>query len=87
MKNPPSRRQFLASAGAALAAGAALSMENSTKAAAAQPAKPLGANERISIGMIGVGGRGTALLNEFAGLKDSQQVEITAVCDVWRQAD
>ncbi len=84
--HPTTRREFLASAGAALAAGAALSIENSTRAAVAREANPVGANERISIGMIGVGGRGTALLNEFAGLKDSQQVEVTAVCDVWRQA-
>lgn len=46
-------------------------------------AASLSANDRISIGMIGVGGRGTADMNEIrkcTGLN----VAVTAVCDVYR---
>jgi predicted dehydrogenase len=48
------------------------------------PDRVPGANERISIGVIGTGGRGQALLGEIIGLADAQNVEITAVCDVWK---
>ena len=78
MKSCTTRRRFLASAGAALTAGAAWT-------AGAAESRTTGANEKISIGMIGVGGRGTALLNEIIGLRESQNVEVTAVCDVWRK--
>jgi predicted dehydrogenase len=42
-----------------------------------------GANDRLAIGCIGVGGRGTALMNQIMGLADSHNTRITAVCDVW----
>lgn len=43
-----------------------------------------GANERISIGCIGIGGRGSDHLSEIlATLADKENVQITAVCDVW----
>jgi predicted dehydrogenase len=45
-----------------------------------------GANERIAIGLIGVGGRGTALMSEIFGLAKPHNVSIAAVCDVWRKA-
>lgn len=41
------------------------------------------ANDRIGIGMIGCGRRG--LLKEVLQLVDECNVEITAVCDTWRQ--
>jgi predicted dehydrogenase len=44
----------------------------------------LGANDRISLGHIGVGRRGRELASVAAGLKDSHQVEMTAVCDLWK---
>ena len=44
-----------------------------------------GPNERIAIGCIGVGGRGSDLLNQILGLSATQNVHITAVCDVWRK--
>jgi predicted dehydrogenase len=46
----------------------------------------IGANDRIGIGLIGVGGRGTDHLNELIRLAGSQNLQVTAVCDVWRKA-
>src|SRR5689334_182509 len=71
-----SRREFLA---AALAAGAL----GRTAARADQPgpkARPIGANDRVVLGFIGLGGMGTGLLNIFKNFPD---VEVAAVCDVF----
>ncbi|MCC6420617.1 MAG: Gfo/Idh/MocA family oxidoreductase [Gemmataceae bacterium] len=65
------RRGFLRGA-SALGAGALL-------APAAR-----GANERLAIGIIGTGDRGSALLNQILGLAKAHNVEVTAVCDVWQ---
>ena len=43
----------------------------------------LGANDRISLGHVGVGNRGRELAAVVADLKDRQNVEMTAVCDLW----
>jgi len=43
-----------------------------------------GANERLSIGMIGVGDRASAHMDEIHRLAEKENVEITAVCDVWK---
>lgn len=42
-----------------------------------------GANERIAIGCIGVGGRCSSLIGDIMALADQENVQITAVCDVW----
>jgi predicted dehydrogenase len=42
-----------------------------------------GANDRIALGCIGIGGRGSALMGEILALADQENVQITAVCDVW----
>src|SRR5512146_2645522 len=83
-----SRRQFLRRTTAALAAAFA--------APALIPASALGRggalspNERIAMGFIGVGGQGsghllggawTYVAGGYAGRKD---VQVLAVCDVWR---
>ena len=52
-------------------------------AVASSLARVQGANERISIGLIGVGGRGQEDLREIAKCKDVN-VAVTAVCDVFR---
>jgi predicted dehydrogenase len=72
----PSRRAFLeeTSALAALGIGSGLAL------ASTRP------SDRIGIGMIGVGGRGTDHLHELIRLASSHNVAITAVCDVWRKA-
>lgn len=67
-----SRRKFLAASGLAMTAGMTLGRSAS------------GANDRLSIGMIGTGDRAAAHIAELAKLKDSHNVAITAVCDVWR---
>ncbi len=69
------RRQFLATA----SAGAAIM---STKAAVVRGSP--GANEAISIGCIGVGGRGTGHLREIRQFSERLNARITAVCDVYR---
>ncbi len=71
MQTEISRRDFV---GAALAA------------TAISGARVLGANDRISIGIIGCGdrGRGSHIADILAFQKETN-VEITAVCDPWRQ--
>jgi predicted dehydrogenase len=66
------RRSFLNRSAAALA-GTALSYR-----------RIQGANERISLGHIGVGSRGTELAWIVSQLKDQKNVEMTAVCDLWK---
>ena len=75
MTRPVTRRQFLRTA----SAGAALGLS------AVSYARIRGANERISIGILGCGGRGYGA--HMPGVhKHAKQmnVEITAVCDPWR---
>jgi len=72
------RRTFLGKSAAALATGAvlprtALSYENI-----------IGANDRISLGHVGIGSRGGDLDLIASKLKDSHHVEMTAVCDLWK---
>lgn len=73
-----SRREFLAKSalGAATVAVSAGGM--------LAPSRVLGANERISIGVIGVGGRGFDLMKSLHGIDKALNVEITAICDVYR---
>src|SRR6202790_2228362 len=42
-----------------------------------------GASERISFGHIGIGSRGTELDDIASRLKQSHNIEMTAVCDLW----
>jgi len=46
--------------------------------------RAVGANERISIGAVGCGGRGSGLMAQVRSLAKKHNVEITAVCDVWK---
>jgi predicted dehydrogenase len=41
--------------------------------------------DRISIGMIGAGGRANDLLGQIIELADKQKVQVTAICDVWQK--
>jgi predicted dehydrogenase len=43
----------------------------------------LGANDRLRVGVIGAGGMATAHMNALLGMKDSDNVEIIAVSDVY----
>jgi len=72
-----SRRSFLnrgaAAVGVATVAGTAVSYS-----------RILGANDRISLGHIGIGNRGSELDWIVGQLKDKHNVELTAVCDLWK---
>jgi predicted dehydrogenase len=46
-------------------------------------ARVAGANDRISLGHIGVGNRGRELAGVVADLRGRHNVEMTAVCDLW----
>ena len=74
------RRQFLMGAGMATQAWAA------ARPAAKSAGRVLGANDRINVGVIGTGGRGTYVAREFmtAG-KGEGNCQIAAVCDVYQK--
>jgi predicted dehydrogenase len=75
--NPDSRRHFLRqTTGLAVAAGVFPSMV--TASALGSSGKP-GANGRVTVGCIGTGERGRAVLDGFLAQKD---VQVVAVCDV-----
>jgi predicted dehydrogenase len=71
------RRSFL-DRSAKIAAGAALG------STALSYRRILGANDRISLGHIGIGNRGRGLDWIVSRLKDKHNVEMTAVCDLWK---
>ena len=74
MSAPIDRRQFLGTA----AAGAALSLAQTAQAQAAQEPS---AARRLSVGVMGTGGRGTELAQAF---QRQNNVEVSFVCDVDR---
>jgi predicted dehydrogenase len=68
--------------------GAALGA--ASRAFAARPGKTssrvIGANDKINVGVIGVGGRGSYLASEFAGIGERNNgCQILAVCDVYQK--
>jgi len=71
------RRSFLGQAGAVAIGASAM------RGTAFSYGRILGANDRISLGHIGVGRRGTELDDIVARLK-TKNVEMTAVCDLWK---
>jgi predicted dehydrogenase len=54
-------------------------------ASALSYARIKGANDRILLGHIGVGRRGREIASVVAGLKDTHNVEMAAVCDLWKE--
>src|SRR5690242_17748554 len=76
--SPPKidRRSFLGQS-ARVAAGAAIGTS------ALSYSRIVGANDRISLGHIGIGNRGRELDAIAGQLKDKYNVEMTAVCDLW----
>ncbi len=72
------RRTFLKSA-AALSSVAPLAF-------AARPAgRTIGANDRINVGVIGCGGRGTYVAKQFATAGEKKNARIAMVCDVYQK--
>ena len=84
--NSLDRRDFLKTASAA---GVTLSLANSAFGArgAKMSGRVIGANDRINIGVVGVGGRGSYVANVFHhyGEKNNNACEIVAVCDVYEK--
>jgi len=75
-RTPLDRREFLGRS-ARITGGMALA------SSALSYSRILGANDRISLGHIGVGNRGRGLVDIVGRLKDRHNVEMTAVCDLW----
>lgn len=82
--NDFNRRDFFKRAGSA---GVTLGLANAGKAAGkAVQGRVIGANDRINVGVIGVGGRGSFVAREFARAGEkSGACRIAAVCDVYRK--
>lgn len=76
------RRRFIQTTGvlAATASGAIVPQVISPRALASE-GRP-GANERITVAHIGMGGRGKGLYREMAGLRNAGLCEHVAVCDI-----
>jgi predicted dehydrogenase len=72
------RRTFLHQAVGAVAGGAAMG------STAQSYARIVGANDRLSLGHVGIGNRGRGLEFIVSKLKDKMNVEVTAVCDIWK---
>ena len=72
------RRLFLQQAVGAMAGG---TMMGST---AQSYSRILGSNDRISLGHVGTGNRGRSLEFILSKLKDKMNVEVTALCDLWK---
>ncbi len=79
MSETMTRREFLrqATAGAVMALGAASFIPNGERV--------FGANDRLSLGIVGCGSRGRVLMEWANRLSKTQNVEFTAVCDIWNQ--
>ncbi len=45
----------------------------------------VGANDRIRVGIIGPGDRGSGLIDDFFGCKERYNAELVAVCDLWNR--
>ena len=78
MRESMNRRDFLGKTAAVVAAGAVLPRT------ALSYGKIIGSNDRISLGHIGIGNRGRDLDLIASKLKASHNVEMTAVCDLWK---
>lgn len=77
MKNIINRRRFIQS----VAASAGIASGWTARSYAAIPA----ANERLRVGVIGCGGMAEYHMDELLNMKNSANVEIGAVCDVFRK--
>src|SRR5580698_9756078 len=86
-ENTMTRRKFLdrsatAVVGAALLGDAATAGANSLSAISY--GRVIGANDRIHLGHVGIGQRGRGLEYILSQLKDSKNVEVVRLCDLWK---
>jgi predicted dehydrogenase len=81
------RRDFMVrTAAAAGALGAAKELFAKPAKAAAATGKVIGANDRINVGVIGVGGRGSYLAGQYAAIGErTNACKIVAVADVYEK--
>lgn len=81
--NQFNRRDFLkaSTTGAVVTTGVASAWAPSSKVSS----RILGANDRINIGVIGTGGRGYYVANQFAKAGDTENAQIHGVCDVYEK--
>ncbi len=84
-----SRREFMKTAGIAAAGMAASSLITDKVLAAVggapAPGRVIGANDRINVGFIGVGGMGGGHLNNLKNMEQEMNISCVAVCDVWEK--
>ncbi|MBI3665595.1 MAG: Gfo/Idh/MocA family oxidoreductase [Acidobacteria bacterium] len=75
------RREFVA---ASTAAPWGASLLRAARRTAARAPKTPGANDRLRIGVIGCGGMANGHMNALLKMRESDNIEIAAVCDVYR---
>jgi len=73
------RREFVKTA---VGAGVALGVLG---AVSPTRARVIGANDRINLGVIGVGGEGSFLARQFSSMAEKQNLQILAVCDAYEK--
>jgi len=79
------RREFIRAAGATAAGVIAGSLISDSAMAAPASARVIGANDRINIGIIGVGGMGGGHIHTLKAMEEEQNIRVVAVCDVWEK--
>ena len=81
------RRDFMKkAAGVGATLGVAAKAFAARPPKAASPGRVLGANDRINVAVVGVGGRGSYLAKEFAGIGErTNDCKLVAVCDVYEK--
>jgi predicted dehydrogenase len=77
-----SRRNFL---GAAVAAGVAARGAMAAPATARSYSQVAGAGERLRIGVIGCGGMATGHMQTLVKMKEKDNIDVVAVCDIYQK--
>ncbi|MBI5010005.1 MAG: Gfo/Idh/MocA family oxidoreductase [Bacteroidia bacterium] len=77
-----SRRSFLGKTSAAIAGAAIASGSSSLNAASYK--RVMGANDRINIGFLGCGSRGSGHQNMIKMSEKDKNLGVVAVCDIWK---
>jgi predicted dehydrogenase len=80
-----SRREFIRAAGTTAAGVVASTVIGGKALAQGAAPKVIGANSKLNIAMIGIGGMGSGHLKMIKDMSGEQNVEIVAVCDLWEK--
>ena len=82
-KNGVNRREFVTST---VGVSSAAAMASSASAARPAAKRVIGANDRINVGFIGVGGRGSSLMRLVLRMAEQREdINVSAVCDVYQK--